>query len=104
MSIQAYAIDSFNIWVPCTCKQGYHIHGSSHDYETNRKEDRVHHCVFKGCTPYNEIVINDKTLRTTVKRRNKTGERKWFTCNKQFEFRKRKLKRQIIRGCKSSTK
>ena len=103
MSIEAFAIDSFNIWVPCTCKQGYHIHGSNGDYKKNRIEYRVSHGL-KDCTPYSEIVINDNTLRTTIKRRNKTGIRKWYTCDEQFKFRERRLQRQLKRGCKSSCK
>jgi len=103
MSVEAFAIDIFNIWIPCTCKQGYHIHGSGNDYTTNRIEHRCSHGL-KGCEPYSEIVINDNTLRTTVKRRNKTGIKKWFVDDKQFKFRIRKYERQLKRGCKSSPK
>lgn len=43
-------------------------------------------------------------FRTTVKRRNKTGIRKWYTYDEQFKFRERRLLRQLKMGCKSSTK
>ena len=92
---------TINIWVPCDCKAGYHIHGSNNNYTLNRTESRCSHCTLND---YNTIVINDDTLRTTVKRRMKTGNRTWFICNKQFEFRERRYNKRLKRGCESSPK
>ena len=102
----AYAIDSYNIWVECNCKKGYHTHGSNGDYTTNRAESRCSHGSSE-CEPYDTIIINNDTLRCTVIGRKKG---KWKLSADQFDFRKRSLMRRkkrynkFVDGCKSSDK
>ena len=83
----AYAIDSFDIWIPCNCKRGYHVHGSGGDF-SNRVTSRIGHGM-PECKPYSTIIINDTTLRTTVVSRGPRS-RKWKTSAKQFELMKTK--------------
>ena len=72
-SVVAIAIDKNNIYVPCkkmpNCcnRRGFNIHGNAKGTLENRSSGRSSHC---SCN-YNNIIVDDTTVRATLVKRTK---------------------------------